>query len=158
MSGIDVEPEGGGFANEPPCLDDRVGLGDDTGQVGNLDGETSRLEVGGEDRLPGTTAEIELDLPGCREFHDVLFQLSSDRSDRNGDDDLPAGSRIDQVARIVGPNEDAPAARDQRQLSERASDVIKVALEVADRLAHGRQRDTRSEHPAHDAELDDVLE
>ena len=48
MSGIDVEPEGCGFANEAPRLDDRVGLGDDTGQAWDLDGETPRFEIGGE--------------------------------------------------------------------------------------------------------------
>jgi len=48
----------------------------------NLDGETSRLEIGGQDRLPGTTAKLELELPGCGELHDVLLQFSSDRGDR----------------------------------------------------------------------------
>ncbi len=42
------------------------------------------------------------------------------------------------MAWIVGADEDAPPARYQRQLSQRPSDMIEVALEIADRLAHGR--------------------
>ena len=138
MSGIDVEPEGRGFANEAPRLDNRIGLGDDPRQIGNFDGEASRFEIGGEDRPPSAAAELELDLPGRGEFHYALLEFAGDRGDRNGNDDLPSRCRVDQVARIVGADEDAPPARDESQLSERASDVIKVILEVADRLAHGR--------------------
>jgi len=55
MNGFDVEPEDSGVANPPSRFDDRVGFGDDARQVWNLDGETSRFEIGGEDCTPSTT-------------------------------------------------------------------------------------------------------
>src|SRR5437867_6120196 len=62
-------------------------LGDDARQVGNLDGETTGLEIWGKDCPPGTTAKLEVDFPGRRELHHVLLQFSSDGGDRNRDDE-----------------------------------------------------------------------
>jgi hypothetical protein len=43
-SGVDVEPEGCGFADHALRLYDGVGLGNDARQVWNLDSEASRME------------------------------------------------------------------------------------------------------------------
>jgi hypothetical protein len=77
MSGIDVEPEGRGFANEAPRLDNRIGLGDDPRQIGNFDGEASRFEIGGEDRPPSAAAELN---SICRGVESSTTLFSSSRA------------------------------------------------------------------------------
>src|SRR5260370_16665605 len=111
MSGIDVEPEARGCANEAPRVDNRIGLGDDPRQIGNFDGEASRFEIGGEDRPPSAAAELELDLPGRGEFHYALLEFAGDRGDRNGNDDLPSRCRLDPLARLARPDPHPPPPR-----------------------------------------------
>ena len=133
-----VKPEPGGISNKTACLGDRVRLGNDAGEVRDLDGKTACFEVWRRNGLILASAKLEHDFAGGRKLDHGVLDFLRDLSNRDGDDDLPSGCGVDQVPPVVHFNEHGLPIRDQRKLRERAGEVVEVLRQVAYRLPNCR--------------------
>jgi hypothetical protein len=86
------------------------------------------------------------------------MQILNDRSDRDGDEDLPSGSRINEVVLVRRLHQNPLSVRLQREASERPYDVGKVNAKIPRCFTHGRERDADRQQVGDNAQLHQIFE